>query len=172
MAKAVGSGCHITQHAIQSHFRAGLPWWQCNPSHWPQPSGNGYEDPRWMTYKQGAEHGWQARRGEKGTQIEFWEAVAIPIQDLDPVAPSSGEHKQVAGEGIQFQVLAHQCVQPVKTVAHVARDQAKIHPHAGRQMVMPARGSRRYSLSLAMPYVPRSSGRRFARTALRQRKHV
>ncbi len=34
---------------------------------------NGYEDPRWMTYKQASEQGWQVRRGEKGTHIEFWE---------------------------------------------------------------------------------------------------
>ena len=33
----------------------------------------GYDDPRWMTYKQAADQGWQVRRGEKGTQIEFWE---------------------------------------------------------------------------------------------------
>ncbi len=33
----------------------------------------GYEDPRWMTYKQAADNGWQVRRGEKGTQIEYWE---------------------------------------------------------------------------------------------------
>jgi antirestriction protein ArdC len=33
----------------------------------------GYEDPRWMTYKQAAENGWQVRKGEKGTSIEFWE---------------------------------------------------------------------------------------------------
>src|SRR5579883_137563 len=33
----------------------------------------GYEDPRWMTYKQASEEGWQVRRGEKGTHIEFWE---------------------------------------------------------------------------------------------------
>jgi antirestriction protein ArdC len=33
----------------------------------------GYEDPRWMTYKQAAENGWQVRKGEKGTHIEFWE---------------------------------------------------------------------------------------------------
>ncbi len=31
----------------------------------------GYDDPRWMTYKQAADNGWQVRRGEKGTQIEF-----------------------------------------------------------------------------------------------------
>jgi antirestriction protein ArdC len=33
----------------------------------------GYSDPRWMTYKQAADQGWQVRRGEKGTQIEFWD---------------------------------------------------------------------------------------------------
>jgi antirestriction protein ArdC len=33
----------------------------------------GYTDPRWMTYKQAAEHDWQVRKGEKGTQIEFWD---------------------------------------------------------------------------------------------------
>ena len=32
----------------------------------------GYEDPRWMTYKQASDNGWQVRRGEKGTQIEYW----------------------------------------------------------------------------------------------------
>ncbi len=33
----------------------------------------GYADPRWMTYKQATDNGWQVRRGEKGTQIEYWE---------------------------------------------------------------------------------------------------
>ena len=33
----------------------------------------GYGDPRWMTYRQAAEFGWQVRKGEKGTHIEFWE---------------------------------------------------------------------------------------------------
>ena len=33
----------------------------------------GYEDPRWCTYKQAAEKGWQVRKGEKATAIEFWE---------------------------------------------------------------------------------------------------
>jgi antirestriction protein ArdC len=32
-----------------------------------------YQDPRWMTYKQASDCGWQVRRGEKGTQIEFWD---------------------------------------------------------------------------------------------------
>jgi antirestriction protein ArdC len=36
----------------------------------------GYGDPRWCTYKQAAEKGWQVRKGEKATQIEFWEAKA------------------------------------------------------------------------------------------------
>lgn len=33
----------------------------------------GYQDPRWMTYKQADDEGWQIRRGEQGTQIEFWD---------------------------------------------------------------------------------------------------
>lgn len=37
---------------------------------------NGYDDPRWMTYKQASDQGWQVRKGEKGTQIEFWEVKA------------------------------------------------------------------------------------------------
>lgn len=32
----------------------------------------GYEDPRWMTYRQAAEKGWQVRRGEKSSRIEFF----------------------------------------------------------------------------------------------------
>ena len=35
--------------------------------------GREYADPRWMTYKQAADQGWQVRGGEKGTHIEFWE---------------------------------------------------------------------------------------------------
>ena len=33
----------------------------------------GYDDPRWMTYKQAADRGWQVRKGEKAAQVEFWE---------------------------------------------------------------------------------------------------
>ena len=34
---------------------------------------HGYEDPRWLTYRQAHESNWQVQRGEKGTQIEFWQ---------------------------------------------------------------------------------------------------
>jgi antirestriction protein ArdC len=33
----------------------------------------GYDDPRWLTYKQAAENGCQVQKGQKGTQIEYWE---------------------------------------------------------------------------------------------------
>jgi antirestriction protein ArdC len=33
-----------------------------------------FDDPRWLTYRQAAAQGWQVRQGEKGTQIEFWQA--------------------------------------------------------------------------------------------------
>ncbi len=36
-------------------------------------SQKGYDDPRWLTYKQAQENGWQVRGGEKGAHIEFWQ---------------------------------------------------------------------------------------------------
>ena len=33
----------------------------------------GFNDPRWLTYRQAQENGWQVRQGEKGTQIEYWQ---------------------------------------------------------------------------------------------------
>jgi antirestriction protein ArdC len=53
----------------------------------------GYDDPRWMTYKQAAESGWQVRKGEKGTQIEFWE---IRQQLSNSSAPRAGEEENVS----------------------------------------------------------------------------
>lgn len=32
----------------------------------------GVSDPRWCTFRQANEKGWRIRKGEKGTQIEFW----------------------------------------------------------------------------------------------------
>jgi antirestriction protein ArdC len=44
----------------------------------------GYDDPRWLTYKQATENGWQVRRGEKGSHIEFWETkTQSPAKDAD-----------------------------------------------------------------------------------------
>lgn len=34
---------------------------------------NGFDDPRWLTYRQAAANGWQVRAGQKGTQIEYWQ---------------------------------------------------------------------------------------------------
>jgi len=51
----------------------------------------GYDDPRWMTYKQAAEHDCHVRRGEKGTQIEFWE--------VKPAAQKETSHGAVTGGG-------------------------------------------------------------------------
>src|SRR5665213_2984535 len=50
----------------------------------------GYEDPRWMTYKQAADNGWQVSRGEKGTQIEYWE-VKHTSDKTQPSAPNGGD---------------------------------------------------------------------------------
>src|ERR1700683_4998706 len=55
----------------------------------------GYEDPRWMTYKQASDNGWQVRRGEKGTQIEYWEAK----EASDKTQPSQSDGRGDASTG-------------------------------------------------------------------------
>ena len=51
----------------------------------------GYEDPRWMTYNQAAEKGWQVRKGEKGTHIEFWEVKAKPEERNGEPSKNGGD---------------------------------------------------------------------------------
>jgi putative DNA primase/helicase len=34
--------------------------------------GKGYDDPRWMTYKQAQAKGYQVRKGQKASQIQYW----------------------------------------------------------------------------------------------------
>ena len=51
----------------------------------------GYDDPRWTTYKQAADQGWQVRKGEKGTQIEFWEVKTNAGQRDERHQPEGGE---------------------------------------------------------------------------------
>jgi len=58
----------------------------------------GYDDPRWMTYKQAAESGWQVRKGEKGTHIEFWEAKTTAFEKSSGVdSPADGDHREETG---------------------------------------------------------------------------
>jgi len=53
-----------------------------------------YEDPRWLTYRQAQEKGWQVRKGEKGTHIEFWQFGSRPTgqqpirEEPEPNRPS------------------------------------------------------------------------------------
>lgn len=58
----------------------------------------GYDDPRWCTYKQAQEQGWQVRRGEKGSLIEYWQFRETKKQ-VDaggrPIIGTDGKQKTV-----------------------------------------------------------------------------
>ena len=58
----------------------------------------GYADPRWMTYRQAAERGWQVRQGEKGTQIEFWE-VKSAADRTRPHRPDDRDEGRTSADG-------------------------------------------------------------------------
>ncbi len=59
----------------------------------------GYGDPRWMTYKQASERGWQVRKGEKGTQIEFWEVKPGSDRTRPHRPDDRGEGRTSNGDG-------------------------------------------------------------------------
>jgi len=74
----------------------------------------GYEDPRWMTYKQASENGWQVRRGEKGTQIEYWEAKEA--SDETQPSPSDGRSDASTADSNNAGVAKSQFIHRVYTV--------------------------------------------------------
>jgi antirestriction protein ArdC len=60
----------------------------------------GFGDPRWLTYRQAQENGWQVRKGEKGTQIEFWQfdSASKAGRDPDDTEPATnGERRPNSG---------------------------------------------------------------------------
>lgn len=80
-----------------------------------------YDDPRWMTYKQAAEQGWQVRKGEKGTQIEFW--------DVKPESKKAGTRTEDAQEPKAEDQPEHRLIHRIYTVFN-ARQIDGIPPHA------------------------------------------
>jgi antirestriction protein ArdC len=59
---------------------------------------HGYEDPRWITYRQAHENDWQVRKGEKGTQIEFWQFPGSQADGRDESAdhaPDSARNRLI-----------------------------------------------------------------------------
>jgi antirestriction protein ArdC len=52
----------------------------------------GYGDPRWLTYKQAHDKGWQVKKGEKGTKIEFWSVLQKDNPDEQADEDSEGDH--------------------------------------------------------------------------------
>jgi antirestriction protein ArdC len=90
----------------------------------------GYEDPRWMTYKQASDNGWQVRRGEKGTQIEYWEAKEA--SDKTQPSPSDGPGDASTGNGNNAGAEKSRFIHRVYTVFN-GRQIDGIPPHTPKQ---------------------------------------
>ena len=56
----------------------------------------GFEDPRWMTYKQAAQNGFRVRQGEKGTHIEFWEIKQSKDTGKENTNANENDQKEAA----------------------------------------------------------------------------
>ncbi len=90
----------------------------------------GYEDPRWMTYKQASDNGWQVRRGEKGTQIEYWETKVA--SDKTQPSPSDGGGNATTANGNGADIEKSRLIHRVYTVFN-AQQIERIPPHTPKQ---------------------------------------
>jgi antirestriction protein ArdC len=86
----------------------------------------GYEDPRWMTYKQAADNGWQVSRGEKGTQIEYWEVN----QASDKTQPSGPQWERRCSQWQQLRCREIAADSPRVYGLQRPTDRAYSAPHA------------------------------------------
>jgi antirestriction protein ArdC len=89
----------------------------------------GYEDPRWMTYKQASDNGWQVRRGEKGTQIEYWEVKSAP--DKTELSRPDGAGDGSAGTGNNADTEKSRFVHRVYNVFNALSIPAKANTDSG-----------------------------------------
>ena len=71
-----------------NEYRGGNAMWLMSRA-----ESRGYDDARWLTYRQSQEQGAQVRKGEKGTPIQFWK-----WQGLEPVRDGQGK-PMLDGEG-------------------------------------------------------------------------
>jgi antirestriction protein ArdC len=54
---------------------------------------HGYNDNRWMTYKQASESGYQVRKGEHSTRVEYWQMVTANATDDNGDSATVIDHK-------------------------------------------------------------------------------
>lgn len=79
----------------------------------------GYDDPRWMTYKQAQEQEWQVRKGEKGTQIEFWdmrrEQTGVPASPDETTLPDDRRKRPIHRVYTVFNAIQIDGIPPFET---------------------------------------------------------
>src|SRR6516225_9700103 len=107
----------------QKPWRPGTSFLPFNPTNGTRYKGinvvnllsRGYGDARWMTYHQAQIRGYQVRRGEKGTQVQYWrfdEERKIKDSNGRPIIDANGEPRTEKVRLEQEKTLA------VKAVKH------------------------------------------------------
>lgn len=65
-----------------------------------QAEARGFTDPRWCTFNQAKDNGWNVRKGEKGTHVEFWSIYdtktkkAISLEEADKIVRADEDRKE------------------------------------------------------------------------------
>jgi antirestriction protein ArdC len=98
---------------------------------------HGYGDPRWVTYKQAQENGWQVRKGEHGTKIELWSVIDKGGADTealpDDVEPEEREKRLYCKIYTVFNAAQVDGIPPLEAKEDRKKD---FSPHEKSELIM------------------------------------
>jgi len=114
----------------------------------------GEGDPRWCTYKQAQEQGWQVREGKTGTQICFYKPVEVA--DKEKINPDTGEpEKRTIPMLRAYTVFNAQQIEGIPPLDREALRPPGWDPHAAAEGVIARSGADIRHGGNAAFYVPK-----------------
>jgi antirestriction protein ArdC len=102
-------------------------WLQCQ----------GYADPRWATYRQATEQGWQVRKGERSTLVEYWQWSKAGIEKQGKVIEIKLDQPRV------FYASVFNAAQ-MENVPEYQSEPLKWEPREEAEKILVASGARMY----------------------------
>jgi antirestriction protein ArdC len=101
---------------------------------------NNYSDPRWVTYKQAQENGWQVRKGEHGSKIEFWSVIGKGDDDAEAqtgdIEPEGREKRLYCKIYTVFNAAQVDGIPPMEAKGDSKDSKKDFQPHEKSERIM------------------------------------
>ena len=116
-------------------YRGGnVLWLMC------QAMDKGYDDNRWMTFKQAQEHGWQVQKGQQGTCIAYWKRTTTK-KELDPETGEQVKREAPLEHPVPFYAIVFNA-QQVQGVPQLERREVTWNPVVRAEAILSGSGAK------------------------------